>query len=73
MQCGADSLAGDPITHLALSEASHELAARRLCELADRCCAGRIVGTGGGGYNRDNLARAWTRVVAAFADTPEAG
>jgi len=66
-QCGADSLAGDPITHLQFTEESHAYAAARLCELADRCCAGRIVGTGGGGYNRHNLARAWTRVVEAFA------
>ena len=67
LQCGADSLDGDPITHLRFSEASHALAAERLCALADRHCAGRIIGTGGGGYNRRNLARAWTRVVEAFA------
>jgi acetoin utilization protein AcuC len=68
MQCGADSLGGDPITHLALTEEAHALAAKRLCALADRHCGGRIVGTGGGGYNRRNLARAWTRVVQAFAE-----
>ena len=67
LQCGADSLAGDPITHLRFSEESHALAARRLCALADRHCQGRIIGMGGGGYNRRNLARAWTRVVEAFA------
>lgn len=67
MQCGADSLAGDPITDLRYSEDVHARAAADLCELADRHCGGRIVGTGGGGYNRRNLARAWTRVVEAFA------
>jgi acetoin utilization protein AcuC len=67
LQCGADSLAGDPITHLRYTESAHGRAARDLRELADRHCAGRIVGTGGGGYNLDNLARAWTRVVQAFA------
>jgi acetoin utilization protein AcuC len=66
MQCGADSLAGDPITHLRYSEESHARAAAGLCELADKHCGGRIVATGGGGYNRDNLARAWTRVVQAL-------
>ena len=66
-QCGADSLAGDPITHLQYTEFAHAGAARDLCELADRHCSGRIIGTGGGGYNRDNLARAWTRVVESFA------
>ena len=68
-QCGADSLAGDPLTHLSYSEEAHAAAAVSLCQLADRHCAGRIVGTGGGGYSRRNLARAWTRVVEAFAGT----
>jgi acetoin utilization protein AcuC len=67
LQAGADSLEGDPITHLCYSEEAHARAAEDLCVLADRHCAGRIVGTGGGGYNRSNLARAWTRVVTAFA------
>ena len=65
-QCGADSLEGDPITHLRYSEQSHADAASALCRLADRHSQGRIVGTGGGGYNRHNLARAWTRVVQSF-------
>ena len=67
-QCGADSLKGDPITHLCFTEEAHAKAARRLCDLADRHSSGRIVGTGGGGYNRRNLARAWTRVVQSFAE-----
>ncbi len=65
---GADSLAGDPITHLQYSENAHGHAAARLREFADRYCEGRILGLGGGGYNRTNLARAWTRVVEGFAD-----
>jgi len=67
-QAGADSLEGDPITHLCYSEAAHAGAAAALCRLADRHCEGRIVGTGGGGYNRRNLARAWTRVVQSFVE-----
>ncbi len=67
-QCGADSLEGDPITHLCYTEQAHAEAAATLCRLADRHCNGYIVGTGGGGYNRRNLARAWTRVVQAFAE-----
>ena len=65
-QCGADSLAGDPITHLQYSEAAHAHAARRLCAIADRQGHGRVLGLGGGGYNRRNLARAWTGVVRTF-------
>ena len=67
-QCGADSLEGDPITHLRLTEEAHAHAARRLCLIADRHADGRILGLGGGGYNRGNLARAWTRVVRAFIE-----
>jgi len=67
-QCGADSLGGDPITHLRLTEDAHAHAARRLCAVADRHASGRILGFGGGGYNRRNIARAWTRVVEAFVE-----
>jgi acetoin utilization protein AcuC len=65
-QCGADSLAGDPITHLALTENAHARAAAALCRIADELGHGRVLGMGGGGYNRRNIARAWTRVVEAF-------
>lgn len=65
-QCGADSIEGDPITHLRYTPAAHAHAATRLCALADEFCDGRIVGMGGGGYNRRNLALAWSRVVESF-------
>ena len=67
LQCGADSLGGDPITHLKLTAEAHAHAARRLGVLADRYAGGRVLGMGGGGYNRPNLARAWTRVVEELA------
>jgi acetoin utilization protein AcuC len=63
LQCGADSLEGDPITHLRYSAQSHGKAARELAQLADRLGHGRVLGLGGGGYNRLNLAQAWTAVV----------
>lgn len=62
-QCGADSLAGDPITHLEYSAAAHTHAARRLVELAEAGCRGRLLVLGGGGYNRENLAEAWSAVT----------
>ena len=65
-QCGADSIAGDPITHLRYTPAAHAHAAERLCRLAARHCDGRLLAMGGGGYNRDNLARAWCAVVTAM-------
>ena len=70
LQCGADSLLGDPITNLALSERSHYLAAKSLTVLAEKHAKGRIIALGGGGYNRDNIGRAWTQVVKAFVDHP---
>ncbi len=66
LQAGADSLDGDPITHLRYSTAAHAHAATRLCRLADELCAGRLLATGGGGYDRANLAGAWCAVVQAM-------
>jgi len=63
LQCGADSLEGDPITHLRYSARAHGKAARELADLAERLGHGRVLGLGGGGYNRLNLAQAWTAVV----------
>jgi len=70
LQCGADSLAGDPITHLQFTEGAHAHAATRLCAIAAAHGHGRVLGLGGGGYNRRNLARAWSRVVRAFLESP---
>lgn len=66
LQCGADSLGGDPLAHLALTPASHARAARDLAELSDRLGHGRVLALGGGGYDRRNLALGWTAVVEAL-------
>ena len=66
LQAGADSIAGDPITDLCYSPAAHRHAAARLRLLAERHCSGRLLVMGGGGYNRGNLAAAWTAVVEAL-------
>jgi acetoin utilization protein AcuC len=63
LQCGADSLGGDPITHLRLTQHAHGRAARELSKLADQIGHGRVLALGGGGYNRANLASAWNTVV----------
>ncbi|RKZ60533.1 MAG: acetoin utilization protein AcuC, partial [Gammaproteobacteria bacterium] len=39
LQCGADSIAGDPITHLAYSEQAHIHAVKRLATLAEKYCS----------------------------------
>jgi acetoin utilization protein AcuC len=67
LQCGADSIAGDPITHLLFSANAHAHAARDLRSLAERLGHGRLLALGGGGYNRANLAAAWNNVVTELA------
>jgi acetoin utilization protein AcuC len=69
LQAGADSIKGDPITHMQFTPAAHAHAARRLCMLADEFCHGRIIAMGGGGYNRTNLALAWSAVMQALLES----
>jgi acetoin utilization protein AcuC len=63
LQCGADSLRGDPITHMQLSEKSHGHAAKSLRKLAEKYAEGRLLACGGGGYNLKNIASAWNSVL----------
>jgi acetoin utilization protein AcuC len=68
LQCGADSLKSDPLTHLNLTHNSHKYAASKLHSLAHKYSNGRIVALGGGGYNKINIGNAWTAVVKAFIE-----
>lgn len=70
LQCGADSVAGDPITHLRFSAGAHARAAQDLARLAEALGHGRLLALGGGGYHRGNLAAAWNGVVEALVDAP---
>ena len=65
-QCGADGLSGDPLTHLKYTDKSHEYASRVLHRIAHEKSSGRIIGLGGGGYNVQNVANAWNKVVEVF-------
>src|SRR3712207_7216553 len=67
LQCGADGLAGDPITHLQYTSKAHTFATDSLHRLAHKHCNGRIIALGGGGYNRANISAAWTEVVRSLA------
>jgi acetoin utilization protein AcuC len=66
-QCGADGLDGDPLAHLTYTPQVHAHAARSLVHLADQYCAGRLMAFGGGGYDRSNLAKAWSNVLRELA------
>jgi acetoin utilization protein AcuC len=67
LQCGADSVEGDPLTQLSFSPQAHGRAARDLAAYADQLGHGRVLALGGGGYNRANIARAWCEVVESLA------
>ena len=68
LQCGADSIAGDPLAMLNLTPAIHARVARDLCALAEDSAQGRMMAFGGGGYNRRNLALGWNGVLQAMLE-----
>lgn len=64
-QCGADAHRSDPLTHLALTLGGFRDLYRRIVVLADECCGGRLLATGGGGYSWPSyVPRAWTMLAA---------
>jgi acetoin utilization protein AcuC len=66
LQCGADCIKGDPLTHLQYSSKAHKHAADILHRLAHKYCDGRLIALGGGGYNQNNIADAWTEVIMSL-------
>lgn len=66
-QCGADCLENDPIAHLKYSSKVHEKVAKFLHYIAHKKCNGKIIALGGGGYNADNIAKAWISVIKALS------
>lgn len=56
LQCGIDGHRGDALAQLAYSPESYHLAVTTLTALSDECCDGRILVTGGGGYEAANVA-----------------
>lgn len=70
-QCGADGLAGDPITDLNLTAEAHAYATKKLHVLAHEVCGGRILTMGGGGYNPENVLAAWSAVVRELSSSNE--
>ncbi len=65
LQCGADSLADDPMSQLALSNLSYWRAVAAL-----RNAAPRLLVLGGGGYNPWAVARCWTGIWATLTGRP---
>ena len=71
LQCGADCIDGDPLTHLKYTPKAHRYAADKLHQLSHKHCDGRIIALGGGGYNQNNIADGWTEVVRSFINCTE--
>ncbi len=68
LQGGADSHVLDPLADLSLSLTGMTAAWRRVRELADQYCDGRLVVTGGGGYDAlRTVPRAWAQLFALTA------
>jgi acetoin utilization protein AcuC len=68
LQCGADSLAEDPLSRLALSSGAYLEALEALIPLSPR-----VMVLGGGGYNPWSVGRLWTAIwgrIAGF-DLPD--
>lgn len=68
LQCGADSLAEDPLSRLALSNRAYLEAIRALLPLAPR-----VLVLGGGGYNPWSVGRLWTAIwgLVSGRDMPD--
>ncbi len=66
LQCGADSVSGDPITQLDLSVDFHGHVAKQLVTIANQVCDGRLFAMGGGGYNLQNIKMAWNNVLESL-------
>jgi len=62
-QLGIDSHRTDPLTHLALDVQGFGRAVARILTLAPR-----VLALGGGGYDLENVARAWTHAWALMND-----
>ncbi|MCI4331340.1 MAG: acetoin utilization protein AcuC [Thermoplasmata archaeon] len=62
LQCGVDAHRGDGLAQLEWTPRSYELAVTTLAHLSDELCSGRLLVTGGGGYNAASVSRVLGRV-----------
>jgi acetoin utilization deacetylase AcuC-like enzyme len=68
ISAGFDGHRRDPLGNLNLVEADYVWATRKLMEIAQRRCAGRIVSVLEGGYHLDSLARSVAAHVSTLMD-----
>jgi acetoin utilization protein AcuC len=65
LQCGADAIEEDPLSRLALTNASHRAVVAAIAPLAPR-----LIVLGGGGYNPWSVARCWAGIWATLNGLP---
>jgi acetoin utilization protein AcuC len=66
-QLGGDAYQGDPLTHLCMTVEGHVALTARVAALADELCSGRLVATGGGGYEAFSATpRMWAGAMAVL-------
>jgi acetoin utilization deacetylase AcuC-like enzyme len=71
LQYGVDGHYLDPLVRLALTTAAYQETARLLHSLAHELCGGRLLVTGGGGYNPTATMRCWGILAATLlGDNP---
>ncbi len=73
VQAGADAHFSDPLADLMLTSHDYERIFRRILNLTDHTCNGRVLFTLGGGYALTATARIWTILYLVFMglDIPE--
>jgi acetoin utilization protein AcuC len=71
-QLGADTHWSDPLANLGLTMNAYPPMAKVIHEAADAFCGGRLVATGGGGYQFDTVVpKVWTMHFAEICGVPE--
>lgn len=67
-EAGVDGLATDPMSNQAITVEAIREVTRRVAALAREHAGGRLLVLGGGGYELEGTARAWTAVVETLLD-----
>lgn len=69
-QLGVDTHYSDPLTSLNLTLNGYIYLVRRIIELTNHYCRGRLLALGGGGYNMEVVPVAWTSVLRLMRKEP---
>ncbi len=71
VSAGFDMHRADPLAGLEVTERGYRVVTERLCQLADKVCAGRVVVLLEGGYDLEALGRSLVEVTRVLAGAPK--